>query len=264
LQEPYFKSILAFTFPTIQFTQLIVQLYLKQLVALQEKEFVLLGLEKKQKCCEQDLFTLKNSIEDLNNELKSFKQKLQREEQNYKNGELQLIADEETLVRQKTQLTSIKKTNDFAAMEIANTSLENRISDQQDALITQLELLESLRKQYALLLQSVNQKIEALKNQQQQLQEQIQELSKAIQQQKEAVETFANTLQGKFYDAYCVLKRSGKAYPLVVAVSESGKCSGCFLSLSTEALSNLKEKQEPQFCEQCGRILYKKEETDEV
>jgi len=257
-----FLSLLEFTFHSIYFTQLVVQLYLKQLVALQEKEFVLLGLEKKQKCYEQDLLTLQNSIEDLDNELKSFKQKLQREEQNYKNGELQLIADEETLVRQKTQLTSIKKTNDFAAMEIANTSLENRISDQQDALITQLELLESLRKQYALLLQSVNQKIEALKNQQQQLQEQIQELSKAIQQQKEAVETFANTLQGKFYDAYCVLKRSGKAYPLVVAVSESGKCSGCFLSLSTEALSNLKEKQEPQFCEQCGRILYNKEEID--
>ena len=67
------------------------QLYLKQLVALQEKEFVLLGLEKKQKWCEQDLLTLQNSIEDLNNELKSFKQKLQREEQNYKNGELQTI-----------------------------------------------------------------------------------------------------------------------------------------------------------------------------
>ena len=238
------------------------QLYLKQLVALQEKEFVLLGLEKKQKCYEQDLLTLQNSIEDLNNELKSFKQKLQREEQNYKNGELQLIADEETLVRQKTQLTSIKKTNDFAAMEIANTSLENRISDQQDALITQLELLESLREQYALKFQSINQKIEALKNQQQQVQEQSKELSKAIQQQKETVKAFSSTLQGKFYEAYCILRKSGKAYPWVVAVSESGKCSGCFLSLSTEALSNLKDKQEPQFCEQCGRILYNKEETD--
>lgn len=238
------------------------QLYLKQLVALQEKELVLLGLEKKQKCCEQDLLTLQNSINDLSTELKSFKQKLQREEQNYKNGELQLIADEETLVRQKTQLMSIKKTNDFAAMEIANTSLENRISDQQDALIAQLELLEKLREQYTSKVHSVHQQIEDLKRQQQQIQEQIQEFSKAIQQQKETVETFANTLQGKFYEAYCILRKSGKAYPWVVAVSESGKCSGCFLSLSTEALSNLKEKQEPQFCEQCGRILYNKEETD--
>ena len=239
------------------------QLYLKQLVALQEKEFVLLGLEKKQKCCEQDVLTLQNSIEDLNDELKSFKQKLQQEEQNYKNGELQLIADEETLVRQKTQLMSIKKTNDFAAMEAANVALENRISAEQDALIVQLELLEKLREQYALKTQSIHQQIEDLK-QQQQVQKQSQELSKAIQQQKEAVETFASTLQGKFYEAYCVLRRSGKAYPWVVAVGENGKCSGCFLSLSTEALSNLKDKQEPQFCEQCGRILYKKEETDEV
>lgn len=238
------------------------QLYLKQLIALQEKEFVLLGLEKKQKCCQQDLITLQNSIEDLNNELKSFKQKLQHEEQNYKNGELQLIADEESLVRQKTQLMSIKKTNDFAAMEIANTSLENRISDQQDALIAQLELLEKLREQYTLKTQFVNQKIEDLKSQQQQIQEQSQKLSKAIQQQRETIKTFSNTLQGKFYEAYCTLKKSGKTYPWVVAVSESGKCSGCYLSLSTETFSNLKEKQEPQFCEQCGRILYLKEETD--
>lgn len=238
------------------------QLYLEQLIALQEKEFVLLGLEKKKKCCEQDLLTLEHSIDDLNNELKSFKQKLQHEEQNYKNGELQLIADEETLVRQKAQLTSIKKTNDFAAMEIANTSLENRISNQQDALIAQLELLESLREQYALKLQSVNQKIEALKTQQKQLQEQSQDLSKAIHQQKEAVEAFSNTLQGKFYEAYSVLRKSGKAYPWVVVVTENGKCSGCFLSLSTEALSSLKGAQEPQFCEQCGRILYTKEEVE--
>lgn len=246
----------------IQFTHLSVQLYLKQLIALQEKECVLLGLEKKQKCCEQDLLTLEHSIEDLNNELKSFKQKLQHEEQNYRNGELQLIADEETLVRQKTQLMSIKKTNDFAAMETANTALENRISAQQDALIAQLELLENLREQYTSKVHSIYQQIEDLKSQQQQVQEQSQELSKAIQQQQEAVEAFTNTLQGKFYEAYCVLRRAGKAYPWVVAVNENGKCSGCYLSLSTEALSNLKETKEPQFCEQCGRILYQKEEAD--
>lgn len=246
----------------MQFTTLIVHLHLEQLIALQEKEFVLLDLEKRQTCCKQDLLTLERSIDDLNNELKSFKQKLQQEEQNYKNGELQLIADEETLIRQKTQLFSIKKTNDFAAMEMANASLENRISDQQDVLITQLELLENLRKQYALKAQSVKEQINDLKQQQQQLQAQNQELSNAIQQQKASIESFTYTFQGKFYDAYCILKKSGKAYPWVVPVSDTGKCAGCFLSLSAEALSKLKEAQEPQFCEQCGRILYSKEETD--
>lgn len=237
-------------------------LALKQLIILQEKEFVLLGLEKKKKCCEQDLLLLKHSAEELNNELHVFKQKLQLEEQGYKKGELQLTTDEETLVRQKAQLATIKKTSDYLAMEAINASLEERISTQQDALITQLEFIENLREEFALKTKLVDEKIRALKTQQEQLLRQNQDLLQVIQQQQQEVETFASTLHGKLYDAYCVLKKSGKAYPWIVPVTEKGSCSGCFLTLSTDVLSKLKEMNDPQFCEQCGRILYQKEALD--
>ncbi len=238
------------------------QLDIKRLIDLQENEFVLLGLVKKKKCCEQDLLTLENDIENLKNELQMLKQKVQSEEQRYKIGELQLIADEETLTRQKEQLYSIKKTNDFIAMETFSKSLSKRISDQQDQLIAQLEILERLREQFALKAKSVNAELENIKNQQQQLQNQDKQLADDIQQQRKKVETFSKIMHGKFYDAYCVLKNSGKAYPWVVHVTEKRKCSGCFLSLSREAIAKLQEMKEPQFCEQCGRILYEEERLD--
>ena len=237
-------------------------LQLEQLITLQEKDFTLLGLQKKQNYCEQDLLTLERSIEELNGELKSFKQRLQAEEQRYQSDELQLITDEETLIRQKAQLAIIKKTNDCLALQAANTSLEERISQQQDALIEQLEVLEKLREEFVLKTQSVTLQIEELKTQQQQLKKQSQELSDSIHKQKLEIDNFASTIQGKFYDAYCVLKKSGKAYPWLVSVTETGKCAGCFLSLSTEVLSSLKMLQIPHFCEQCGRMLYQKEESD--
>lgn len=238
------------------------QLDIKQLIDLQENEFVLLGLEKKKKCCEQDLLTLENDVENLKNELKVFKQKVQSEEQRYKIGELQLIADEETLRRQKEQLYSMKKTNDFMAMESFSKSLSKRISDQQDQLIEQLESLEKLREQFSLKNQSINVEIESIRNQQQQLRIKDNQLANDIQQQREKIESFSKLMQGKLYEAYCVLKKSGKAYPWVVCVTEKGKCSGCFLSLSGEAITNLKEMKEPQFCEQCGRILYQEIRLD--
>ena len=81
-------------------------------------------------------------------------------------------------------------------------------------------------------------------------------LATQLEDAQKQQEAYESPLKGIYYQGYVNLRNCGKAMPRVVPVKEDGKCGGCFLALSHEAMDRL-QKEGVQFCEHCGRILYK-------
>ncbi|MGX8717149.1 MAG: C4-type zinc ribbon domain-containing protein, partial [bacterium] len=84
-------------------------------------------------------------------------------------------------------------------------------------------------------------------------------LATQLEEAQKQQDAYESQLKGAYYQAYVNLRKCGKAMPRVVPVKDDGKCGGCFLALSRETMDRL-QKEGVQFCEHCGRILYKAED----
>ena len=235
---------------------------IQQLLRLQELEIDLLNTKKQRESCEQTILSLNNLNAKARQELVSRDEALKLAENNYQSDELHLTELEEKLVQQKAKGLSVKKAEDYEALERSNEKLMQEISELQDNLITQLENLDVERSQIKQRMTEVAEQSKDWEHQLQDLQRHREVLITKEADQLESVKVFEMTLNGKFYQAYLDLRRCHKSMPIVVEVTSERKCLGCFLTLPNELISKIDDTQCPQFCEHCGRILYQKDKNE--
>lgn len=236
---------------------------IQQLLHLQALEGSVLDVEKQRELCARNLEALRELKRKAEAVLKESEALLVLKKRDYQAQELELNRLEEQLVQQKAKRLFVKKTEEFNALEEANNRVSQQISDLQDNLLSDLEqievqekLVEKQRKEFEAQSNQWNEQVLAIEQQEGALASKLKE----AQQQQQAYEA---SLNGVYYQAYVNLRKCGKAMPRVVPVKEDGKCGGCFLALSRETMDRLQEEG-AQFCEHCGRILYKVEVYDEV
>lgn len=230
---------------------------IQPLLKLQTLEKELLDAQKQCVLCENNFASIEVLKQKLQQEFSNLKTELLQKKQAYQEGESNLKQLENLLIQQKARQATVKKSEDFKALDVAIQQTEEKISNLQDALINTLEELESFEENLERTKASNEVKLKDFVNQQEQLNQQKSNIKTLIEKKEAEIKAFDENLKGPFYEAYLNLRKCNKAIPRVVAVTEDKKCSGCFLTLSAELISKLDDSKLPQFCEHCGRILYK-------
>ena len=234
---------------------------IKPLLQLQGLESSVLDIQKQRELCDKNLKSLQELKQKAEVALNASEELLMSRKRDYQAQELELKHLETLLVQQKAKRAMVKKAEEFNVLEEACVRVEQQISDLQDGMLSNLEEIESQeqltrtqKEEYEKQLCQWNDQISILKQQNETLSVRLQE----AQRQQEAYES---KLTGPYYQAYINLRKCGKSMPRVVLVKKEGQCGGCFLALSRETMDRL-QKEEVQFCEHCGRILYKLETYD--
>ena len=229
---------------------------IQPLLQLQALENSVLDIQKQRELCAKNLRSLQELKQKAEEALKDSESQLVTKKRDYQAQELELNHLEDLLVQQKAKRLFVKKAEEFNALEEANKRIEQQISDLQDRMLSDLEGIEAQEKltqaqktEYETQVRQWNEQTSALKQQNEVLVIRWEEAQKRQ-------EAYESRLQGPYYQAYVNLRKCDKAMPRVVPVKEDGKCGGCFLALSREAMDQL-QKEGVQFCEHCGRILYK-------
>ena len=235
---------------------------IQQLLRLQALEKALLDTEKQMEGCDRSLESFQRLEQKLREELIILEQSLKSFEEKYQKDEAHLIELESCLIQQKTKVLSLKKAEEYAVLERTIEELKQKISALQDDLILRLETLEAMRLDYTKKVAEVEAQVSECQNKAQQLLERKHLLKMKKMQQADDMRTFETTLQGDFYQAYLTLRQCHKTMPFVVEITNDEKCSGCFLALSKTLVDKVESLDEPQFCEHCGRILYRLKEDE--
>ena len=229
---------------------------IQPLLQLQTLESALLDIQKQRELCAKNLQSLQELKRRDDLALKASEAELASKKRDYQAQELELNHLEDLLVQQKAKRLFVKKEEEFNALEEANKRVEQQISDLQDRMLLDLEGIEEQEKLTQTQKVEHEAQVSQWDEQASTLERQCEVLAVQREEAQKQLETYEAHLQGPYYKAYMNLRKCSKAMPRIVPVKEDGKCGGCFLALSRETM-DLLQKEGMQFCEHCGRILYK-------
>ena len=230
---------------------------IQPLLKLQEIEKALLDTKKQCLLCEANFSSIEALKQKLIEDLVTLRKAFSQKKQAYQEGESNLKQLENLLVQQKARQVTVKNQDEFKVVQSAIQQTEEKISKLQENLLEGLEELENIEENLKSAKIVTEEKLIEFTKQQDQVQRQKLDCQKLIEEKTEILNQYESKIQGAFYEAYVTLRKCNKAIPRIVPVTEDGKCSGCFLTLSAELVSKLANAKTPQFCEHCGRILYK-------
>jgi predicted nucleic acid-binding Zn-ribbon protein len=188
-------------------------------------------------------------------------QSMQRQELQYHSNASQLQSLEATLKKQKIRQLSTKKMEEYQALENANADLKGKIEDLENQILADLDYLEVEKKAYTQEVVATQRDLEQWQLREKQLLSEKQSLQTTYAQQCVDVNNFETHLQGPFYEAYTVLRRCGKTFPIIVPIIKGNQCSGCHLRVSGDTLAKAMHNMQPQCCENCGRLLFVEQEN---
>ncbi|GEM_PF-6357186 len=226
------------------------------LLQLQTLENSVLDIQKQRELCAKNLQSLQELKRKSEAALKDAEAQLVAKKRDYQAQELELNHLEDLLVQQKAKRLFVKKAEEFNALEEANKRVEQQISDLQDRMLSDLEGIETQEKLTQTQKATHETQVRQWDEQAFALERQSEALLVQWEEAQKQQEAYESHLQGPYYQAYVNLRKCGKSMPRIVPVKEDGKCGGCFLALSREAMDRL-QKEGVQFCEHCGRILYR-------
>lgn len=234
---------------------------IQSLLKLQTLENSVLDLKKQRDLCAKNLESLQDLKRKAEIAVKDSEEQLLAKKRDYQAQELELNHLEDLLVQQKAKRLFVKKTEEFNVLEEANKKVAQQISDLQDQMLIGLEAIEAQEQQT--LAQKKEYETQSLQwaKQAAEIEGKNDTLATQLEEAQRQQTSYESQLKGAYYQAYVNLRKCGKAMPRVVSVKDDGKCGGCFLALSRETMDRL-QKEGVQFCEHCGRILYKVEPYD--
>ena len=230
---------------------------IRQLLELQALEQAVLDVRKKEDVCTSHKTSLQNLIQQAQQQQLERKKALQKFKAECTQMEDSLTSKENQLVQQKARQALSKKQEEFQQIEASIQELMQTIESIQDCLLSKLDFLEKQTQEVSKAQIEMQQQVQAWEKQLRQIESEMGSLRAEEAQRQEHVQTFESQLKGPFYEAYLNLRAAKKAIPHVVSISEQGKCTGCYLALSSELISAIDQSPMPTFCEHCGRILYK-------
>ena len=156
---------------------------------------------------------------------------------------------------QKNKQLTVKKNEEYQALEKEISNLLLRQSETEDQQIEVLVKIDSARQTADIAKSKIADKVEILENdknsliqRESSLRVEIQDLSNEVEESR--LETDEALLNG--YDR----TKKVVARPPYIAPLDDQKCTGCNLRVSNDVVSSVLIEQKLTHCDQCGRIVY--------
>ena len=229
---------------------------IEKLITLQEKDAIVANVKRKLSDFPKKISAKQSGILAVKQQLEESASDLRKLEEKRASMRLQRRELEEKAIKYKAQLPTIKKNDDYIALNaeidrIVKTASE--IEEEEIGILididTKKDTLTGVEKAAKIQIEAIQEEIDALNVEAKSVQD---ELIAAEDVARKARECVDNPLFLSAYDRVIATKTSA---PIVVKV-DKGLCTGCYLKISGDVADALKAPQSPIFCEQCGRILY--------
>jgi len=202
----------------------------------------------------KEINVLENDFSGISAGLKKLEDDLKKEQLIQKDKELELQSKEDTVNKQKGQLSLVKTNKEYNALQLEIEKLKADNSLLEEDIIVLLEKVDNFKK-------TVTEERERVAAQEKNLNESkkvveldIQELKQKLDalmaERKRAVE---GTLKPEVLDRYQrILNNRGE---MALAVVKDNICSGCSMGLRPQVVNELKLGK-MLTCDNCSRILY--------
>jgi predicted nucleic acid-binding Zn-ribbon protein len=253
-------SIFFYKFPSSALDDYVNSL-LQQLLELQSLDQIALDSKKQIENIHVEIERIQKKASQLAENLTQKQQSMQQQEVQYHHNASQLQSLEATLAKQKIRQLSTKKMEEYQALENANADLKRKMEDLEDKILTDLDCLEAEKKAYMQWVATTQRDLKQLQLREKQLSSEKQSLQTTYAEQCTHISNFETHLRGPFYEAYTILRRCGKTFPIIVPIIKGNQCSGCHLSVSRDTVAKATQNAHPQCCENCGRLLFVEQEN---
>jgi len=168
----------------------------------------------------------------------------------------QLKDTEAQVVKYKNQQLSVKKNEEYQALEHEIASLAEKISELEDRELGLMMEIDEAKEELALREKEHAERLDAIRRERELYEKRRGEVEAEVESVRGAYEAARGGVDGAWLGAYDKAIARAKRPPAVVPVSAEHRCGGCHLKVSGEVFSQVRRGGEPVFCDQCGRLLY--------
>ena len=223
---------------------------IKNLLVLQDKDAKIFDLNSKIAVASAKIAECDKNIAQQKNLMGEF----ERAVGDLQNQRMSLRAErkavEDRILKYKTQLLSVKKNDEYAALNAAIDKSGQEVSAFEEKELEIMFEIDEIAPKLEAEKQSRQKNIDEINSQKNLYAEQIENLKAQIDRRR--AET---NVSPKFLTAYEAVLKSKKRLPVIAYVDDS-RCSGCHLKISSDLETMAKLADNPVFCEHCGRLIY--------
>lgn len=227
-----------------------------KLVHLQERDVQCDEIHQRLEYVPDEIGKLEKEIEDWQLRLQKAKQELMEMETRRKSTEKEIGAAEDQVVKKKTAQISVKKNEEYQALEAEIAFLQEEVSRLEDAEIELMLSIDDKKAAIGQMEKNTEQEISSLRGQINHLRQVQAGLQADLADADKAVAEAEAMIPPKALSVYRYVKSRAKRPPYVVPIREH-KCQGCHLKVSTDIITMARQQpSEMTRCDSCGRIVY--------
>jgi len=227
---------------------------LNMLTKLQEIDNTLDRLANSKVDLPGEIERLKKQVQALEEEIAQGKAKLAELEKERKQGELDLEMAQDKLKQYQEQLYKIKTNREYDAIQAEIDAQKSRISEFEENILNIMTTSEELTET----LQERREELENLRAENvphwEQLEKELLSIEDRMAVEQDSRKNITVRLNKAALASYERI-RSGKNGLAIVAIRKRA-CGGCFTTLPPQKIQEIRTKSTILTCENCGRILY--------
>ncbi len=202
---------------------------------------------------------IENLIKEKKDEIACLSKEYEKLVLQHKEKEIEMGKCEETVNSLQARLYQVKTNKEYSALQEEIASLKSKISGLEDEILALLEELDSAQEKKRQAQMDIEKEISDMEKSKAELIAEQERLKKEMDSLQEKRKTIASEIPQDILSIYerILEHRGGVA---LCKVTSKGVCTGCYLSLPPQVVSELMLGNKIIYCEGCGSILYYVEE----
>ncbi len=208
----------------------------------------------------EELNTLKTSLEEANQVLAETKHSLEENLKNQKLKELEIKDNIEKMNKYKNQLLTVKTNKEYKALNSEISHLEGKNNEIDDEIIVFMEEEINIKSSLENVISVQKNADENLKANEERLRKKIKQVKQEIDVLRKNRNDIAGEIPRQIVKRYAALIKNKNRKAVVFDINNS--CGGCGFNIRPQVVIEIYEGSKINYCENCGRILIYKPETD--
>jgi predicted nucleic acid-binding Zn-ribbon protein len=176
-------------------------------------------------------------------------------ESNNNSLEKEIIEIGEKIAKSKVRQLSVKKNEEYQALENEISTLTLLQSKKEDEQIEVLVNIDDAKATAEIAQDKIALKVKDLERQKQGLEDRVAQVKIELLDLQKEIETARNQVDAEMLKTYERVKKVVARAPYLAPLKDQ-KCSGCNLRVSNDVISTALVEQKLTQCDQCGRIVY--------
>jgi len=169
--------------------------------------------------------------------------------------EKEIIEIGEKIAKSKVRQLSVKKNEEYQALENEISTLTLLQSKKEDEQIEVLVNIDDAKATAEIAQDKIALKVKDLERQKQGLEDRVAQVKIELLDLEKEIETARNQVDAEMLKTYERVKKVVARAPYLAPLKDQ-KCSGCNLRVSNDVISTALVEQKLTQCDQCGRIVY--------